>query len=164
MDAKFWCLIQQLFNLSLTFQSHSTLPKNNIRMIIRRNKHRPRLTLHFPHNLFPLLTRTPTKMHNCTLRLRSRDFTRRRNSRHNNMRGDTKCLRRKTQCLRMVPATMCYYSRAAQVLQTKRRYEPCDGVEGAADFEGADALEVFAFEEQAEFGVGGGLTFPLCAL
>ncbi|KAH7555388.1 hypothetical protein BM1_07011 [Bipolaris maydis] len=34
-------------------------------------------------------------------------------------------------------------------------------MEGAADFEGADALEVFAFEEEVDFGMGGFLAFPL---
>jgi hypothetical protein len=37
-------------------------------------------------------------------------------------------------------------------------------VKRAAHFERADALKVFAFEKQTEFGFRRGLTFPLCSL
>lgn len=58
---------------------------------------------------------------------------------------------------------MCYYSFFAYFVYAFFPNQARNGVEGAADFECADALEVFAFEEQTDFWMGGFLTFPLCS-
>jgi hypothetical protein len=53
---------------------------------------------------------------------------------------------------------------SSHLLQAFLLYQPCDGVEGASYFECADALEVFALEEQVHFWLRGLLALPLCFL
>lgn len=53
--------------------------------------------------------------------------------------------------LSVVPTTVRHHARAADFFQPVLFYESLYGVEGAADFEGADALVVFGFEEEVEF-------------
>jgi len=61
-------------------------------------------------------------------------------------------------------AAVCDYSLALHCFQSIPLNQSRDGMESAAHFEGADALEVFALEEEVHFGLSGLLAFPLCSL
>lgn len=64
------------------------------------------------------------------------------------------------QSLSVVPAAVRDDACAADFFQPVLFYEALYGVEGAAHFEGPDALVVLGFEEEVEFRVGGRGAFP----
>jgi len=59
---------------------------------------------------------------------------------------------------------VCDYSLSLHFFQSIPLDQSRDGMESAAYFEGADALEVFALEEEVHLGLSGILAFPLCSL
>ena len=61
----------------------------------------------------------------------------------------------------MYTAAVCYYSFFSYFIYTLFLNQARDGMEGAADFECANALEVFAFEKNVYFWMDGFLAFPL---
>lgn len=61
-------------------------------------------------------------------------------------------------------ATVCNHSLSLHLFQSIPLDQSRDGMESTAYFEGADALEVFALEEEVHLGPSGLLAFPLCPL
>ncbi len=61
-------------------------------------------------------------------------------------------------------AAMCDYSLSLHLFQSFLLDQSLDSMESSAYFERADALEVFAFEEEVHFWFSRVLAFPLCSL
>lgn len=139
-------------DLFLELETQRPLSQHDGRVVVRRDERCARPLDHVGHDRLPLLRRGAGEDDIGAVALRSCDLRRRRDLGHDYVCGYAVRARRESQRLCMIPAAMCHDPGVLEFSICVRMFllQSLERVECTANFERADALQVLAFEPEAE--------------